>query len=102
MNSDFLEDMQMITHHAALIYTIILSATADGDPSEAEFDAVKNMISGLPIFEGFNLASFQEIAGACTDLLTEEDGLDAAIDIIRQSLPPRLAATAYTLSLIHI
>ena len=56
------------------------------------------MVMGLPIFNDFERGNFAEIAGACTDLLTEPDGLDAAVDIIRQSLPKRLCATAYALA----
>ena len=48
--------------------------------------------------EGFDSTKFNEIAGACTDLLTEEDGLDAAVEIIRQSLPSSLCPTAYALA----
>lgn len=88
----------MISHHAALIYAIVLSASADGLISESEMNTIRDMVVSLPIFNGFERGNFSEIAGACTDLLTEDDGLDAAIDIIRQSLPKRLCATAYALA----
>jgi tellurite resistance protein len=88
----------MISYHAALIYAVVLAAAADGELSDSELDTIRDMIVGLPIFHGFERANFFEIAGACTDLLTEEDGLDAAVDIIRQSLPKRLCATAYALA----
>ena len=52
----------------------------------------------MPVFIGFDEAKFFETAAACTDLLTEEDGLDAAIEIIRQSLPAKLCSTAYALA----
>jgi len=56
------------------------------------------MVVGLPIFKDFETGNFFEIAGVCTDLLTEKDGLDAANAIIRQSLPKRLCPTAYALA----
>ena len=88
----------MISYNAALIYSVILSSAADGRVEDDELKAIKSMILDLPIFLGFDEAKFYETAAACTDLLTEEDGLDAAVEIIRQSLPAKLCPTAYALA----
>ena len=88
----------MINHHAAIIYAAVLSAAADGELAKEEMDTIQAMILGLPIFNGFDNSKFSEIAATCTDLLTEDDGLDAAVEIIRRSLPTRLCATAYALA----
>jgi hypothetical protein len=96
--ADVLGGLKVISYHAALIYSVVLAAASDGDVAESELDTIQDMVMGLPIFHGFERGNFSEIAGACTDLLTEEDGLDAAVDIIRQSLPKRLCATAYALA----
>ena len=77
---------------------MVLSAAADGDLANDEITTIKTIINGLPIFDGFDSTKFNEIAGACTDLLTEDDGLDAAVEIIRQSIPSSLCATAYALA----
>ena len=90
--------LNMISHHAAIIYAMVLSAAADGELANEEINTIKTIINGLPIFKGFDSSKFNEIAGTCTDLLTEDDGLDAAIEIIRQSLPTPLCATAYALA----
>ena len=89
---------EVISYHAALIYSVVLAAASDGEVADSELDAIQDMVVGLPIFNNFEPGNFSEIAGACTDLLTESDGLDAAVDIIRQSLPKRLCATAYALA----
>jgi tellurite resistance protein len=91
-------EKNVISYHAALIYSVVLAAAADGDLTDPELDTIREMVIGLPIFKDFETGKFSEIAGACTDLLTEEDGLDAATAIIRQSLPRRLCATAYALA----
>ena len=88
----------MISPHAAIIYSMVLSAAADGDLANDEITTIKTIINGLPVFDGFDSTKFNEIAGACTDLLTEDDGLDAAVEIIRQSIPSSLCATAYALA----
>jgi uncharacterized tellurite resistance protein B-like protein len=88
----------MSTHHAALIYTMVLSSAADGAVAESELHTIQRIIDGLPIFQDFDQTNFRSIAGACMDLLTEEEGLDAAIDQIRQGLTVRLRPTAYALA----
>jgi tellurite resistance protein len=88
----------VISYHAALVYSVVLAAAADGEVAESELEAIRDMVLGLPIFNDFERGNFSEIAGACMDLLTESDGLDAAVDIIHQSLPKRLCATAYALA----
>ncbi len=88
----------MISYHAAIIYSVVLAAASDGEVTESELETIRDMVMGLPIFNEFERGNFSEIAGACMDLLTEADGLDAAVDIIRQSLPQRLCATAYALA----
>ena len=85
----------MISHHAALIYTMVLSAASDNDVSQIELESIRDTMSGLPIFEDFERGNFEQIASAALDFLTEEDGLDAAVAIIREALPPRIRATAY-------
>jgi len=88
----------MISYHAAIIYSVVLAAASDGDVAESELGTSGDMVRGLPIFNDFERGNFGESAGGCMDLLTEPDGLDAAVDIIRQSLPKRLCATAYALA----
>ena len=88
----------MISYNAALVYSVVLAAAADGRVEDDELKTIKSMTLGWPVFIGFDEAKFFETAAACTDLLTEEDGLDAAIEIIRQSLPAKLCSTAYALA----
>lgn len=88
----------MSTHHAALIYTMVLSSAADGAVADSELETIRRIVQGLPIFEAFDQGNFKQIAGACMDLLSEEEGLDAAIDQIRQGLEQRLRPTAYALA----
>lgn len=88
----------MITTHSALIYAMVLSAAADGNVDEEELDTISEIINVLPIFQDFELANFGQIANSAIDLLSETDGLDAAVDQIKRTLPEKLTATAYALA----
>ena len=88
-----------ITHHAALVYTMVLAATASGDISDRELRAMSELVSFLPVFEDFDPTRLNAKVQGCIDLLQKEDGLDEAIAIIRQALPEKLRETAYALAL---
>ncbi len=88
----------MISYHAALIYAMVLAATADAEIVDLEIETIGEMVTMLPVFTKFERGNMGEIVASCTDLLTEEDGIETAIDMIRQSLPARLLPTAYALA----
>ena len=56
------------------------------------------LVQTLPIFGGFSSERLQHAANAAVRLLREEDGLQHAGLLIRNSLAPRLRETAYTLA----
>lgn len=88
----------MITTHSALIYAMVLSAAADGSVDDQELETISEIINVLPIFRDFEIGNFGEIAGSCIDMLSETDGIDAAVDQIKRTLPDNLVATAYALA----
>jgi len=88
----------MITTHSALIYAMVLSAAADGSVDDEELETISEIINVLPVFQEFEIGNFGQIASSCIDLLSEPDGLDAAVDQIKRTLPEHLGATAYALS----
>lgn len=87
-----------MNYHAALIYAMVLGAAADNEISETELVTIRDIIGILPIFEDFEEGNLNAIAGAAMELLTEDDGLDAAIGLIRDQLPEKLRDTAYALA----
>ncbi|WP_142849468.1 tellurite resistance TerB family protein [Telmatospirillum sp. J64-1] len=89
----------MLNHHTALIYTMVLTAAADQEVSDAELRVMSEIVSFLPIFRDYDRSRLSETALACTEMLSEEDGLERALDMIDQALPQdRLRDTAYALA----
>ena len=88
----------MITHHIALIYAMVVGAAADEALADSELDAIRGIVDHLPIFRYFEKGNLAQIAAAATDLLSEADGLDAAIGLMKSGLPPRLRPTAYAVA----
>jgi tellurite resistance protein len=88
----------MISHHAALIYTMVMVSAADQRMPDIELRKIGEIIGGLPVFEGYNGDLLPQTAAACADLLDDEEGLDKAFRLIEAALPPKLRETAYALA----
>lgn len=88
----------MIDHHRALIFAMVLTSASDGDMTDAELHAIGESIRFLPVFADFESRKLPQVAQECTELLGDPDGLDAAIGMIKRSLPRSLRETAYMLA----
>ena len=88
----------MITHHAALIYTMVFVAASDTEIGDAEFRTIGDIIKGLPAFRDFDTDKLIAVTNDCAEILQKDDGLDEAFDLVKEALPVRLRETAYALA----
>ncbi|MGH1481383.1 MAG: tellurite resistance TerB family protein [Geminicoccales bacterium] len=89
---------QSIDHHRALIYTMVLVSAAEGEMADTEIETIGRLVRYLPIFSDFDHQRLTEVGEECTYLLSQDDGLDLAVDLIAKALPQRLRETAYALA----
>jgi tetraacyldisaccharide-1-P 4'-kinase len=87
----------MITHHAALVYTMVLVSAADNNMPDAELQSIGDMVMHLPVFRDFDRSKLTQITGDCAKLLQDKQGLEKALDAIKEGLPEKLRETAYAL-----
>lgn len=90
--------MTTISHHAALIYTMVLVSAADRDMTDPELRMIGEIIQGLPVFRDYNIDLLPASSAACAELIDDEDGLEKALELIVDGLPERLHETAYALA----
>jgi len=88
----------MLDTHAALVYTMVLASVADEDLNDREIHMMSEIIRLLPIFRNYEFEKLSETTGACVEMLRDPDGLDRALDAIKQVLPEGLRETAYALA----
>ncbi|MDO8605442.1 MAG: tellurite resistance TerB family protein [Phaeospirillum sp.] len=88
----------MISHHAALIYVMVMVSAADRNMTDAELHLIGEVVSFLPIFRDYDPALLPRTTAACAEMLDSDDGLDRMLEVIKGSLPPRLRETAYALA----
>jgi tellurite resistance protein len=87
-----------MTHHDALIHTMVLVSAADRDMSEAEIQVIGSIITNLPVFRDFDRERLAVVARNCAEGLSVDDGLDRTLDAIADALPDILIETAYALA----
>lgn len=88
----------MISHHVALIYTMVLVSASDRRMPDSELRKIGEIIGTLPVFKSYNGELLPQAAEDCADLLDDEEGLDKALSLIEAALPPNLRETAYALA----
>jgi hypothetical protein len=91
--------MKAISHHTALIYTMVIIAAADGSMSEKELKIIGELTKSLPSFAGFDHGRLLGVCQECAQILQEPDGADAVVGLIDEGLPDVLHETAYWVAL---
>jgi tellurite resistance protein len=88
----------MISHHAALIYTMVLVSAADHEMPDIELRSIGEMVLHLPVFRDFDREELTKLTSECAKLLGDGNGLDKAFAAIKAGLPEKLRETAYALA----
>jgi tellurite resistance protein len=91
--------MKTISHHAALVYIMVVIAAADGSMNDRELEAIGDLTRKLPVFRDFDHDRLLTLAQDCSAILQEDDGLKAVLGLVRDALPGPLRETAYWLAL---
>lgn len=89
---------KQITIHEALIYTMVMVAAADGAMPDMEMQRIGRLARFLPVFDGFDEEGLIPAARSIQSILAGPEGMDIALEIVRDALPPRLYDTAYALA----
>jgi tellurite resistance protein len=88
----------MTDHHNALIYIMVLVSAADADMTDSELNTIGENVRYLPVFRDFSVSRLPQITEDCLRILADPDGLNKALSMIRNALPPRLRETAYAVA----
>jgi len=89
---------ETISHHAALIYTMVVVAAADGSMSDAELLTIGDIVEKYPIFDDFDADRLVNIAEECGEIMSEDGGLQAVLGLVKEAIPEKLAETAYAVA----
>ena len=88
----------VLDHHRALIYVMVLVSASDADMTDLELEAIAENVRYLPVFKDFDTEKLFTVAGECTKLLDDANGLDNTLELIKSWLPAKLCETAYAVA----
>lgn len=89
---------EQIAVQEALIYAMVTVSAADSNMTDAELKTIGDLVKGLPIFIDYDPEALLLTASSCADKLQGENGLSDVLNLIGDSLEPRLYDTAYALA----
>jgi tellurite resistance protein len=87
-----------VTAQAALIYVMVMVAAADGHMPDTELQRIGRLVRFLPVFQGFDPEEIITTARDIQAIVAGPEGLEIALETIRDALPQRLYETAYALA----
>jgi len=87
-----------VTVHAALIYVMVMVSAADGEMPESELKRIGLLTRSLPVFDGFDEETLIPTMRGFQEILAGAEGLEIALETIKDALPARLYDTAYALA----
>ena len=88
----------MISTHSALIYTMVMISAVDREMNDAELSMIGDIVKRLPAFDGYDLAQITQASSTCAEILSNDEGLETALDLIAANVPDELRETAYALA----
>ncbi len=90
--------MSLFTPQDALVATMVTTSVADARISNNELLSMDRMVGALPAFAGYDPDRLAWVTRTVMDVLSESDGLDTILGLIKEALPPGLNETAYALA----
>jgi type II secretory pathway component PulF len=81
----------------ALIYLMVVTASADTTMTEQEYARIDALISRLPVFQGYDRVQLPKVANECVDLINSGTDIEKVLDLAVAAIPDRLQDTAYVL-----
>ena len=87
--------MSLFSPQDALVAVMVTTSAADARISSNELLSIDRIVAALPAFRGYDEDRIRRVTQTVLDMLSEEDGLDAILGLVKEALPEGLAETAY-------
>ena len=87
-----------ISHHEALLFVMVTMSAVDRQMTDDELRRIGQIVETMPVFRDFNKDSLISVAESCGGYLSQDDGLTTVLDMVAETLPPKLYETAYAVA----
>lgn len=79
--------MSTISPETALVYVMVTVSASDEEMTDSELNRMTGIIGYLPAFRNYNIERLRGDTNTCIELLQSEEGLDAVMGLIDESVP---------------
>jgi tellurite resistance protein len=90
--------MSVFSPQDALVAAMVTTSLADERLSSNELLSIDRIVRAMPAFAGYDDDRLKYVTQTVLDLLSEEDGLDAILGLMKEALPGELNETAYAMA----
>jgi tellurite resistance protein len=90
--------MTVFTPQDALVAVMVTTSAADETMTAPELLSIERIVAAMPAFSGYDADRIARVSRTVMDMLSEVDGLDAILGLVREALPDRLNETAYAMA----
>jgi tellurite resistance protein len=87
-----------ISTEQALIYVMVMMSGVEGRIKTTELKEIGVLVQTMPAFKHFDRERLTTVAQECGEILQDNEGLQTALGLVKEALPPRLCETAYALA----
>ena len=87
-----------VSSDEALVFVMVMASAVDNAMAEKELRRIGQLIDILPVFGDFDKDRLIAVSQRCAEILNGPEGLDVALETVRDALPERLYETAYALA----
>ena len=90
--------MTVFTPQDALVAVMVTTSAADSTMTAPELLSIERIVNAMPAFADYDTDRIPRVSQTVMDMLSEEDGLDAILGLVKEALPERLGETAYAMA----
>ncbi|KPF47240.1 tellurite resistance TerB family protein [Rhizobium sp. G187] len=87
-----------VSPEEALIFVMVMASAVDSAMAEKELVRIGQLIDILPVFDAFDKEQLIPVSQRCASILSGPEGLEIALETIKDALPDHLRDTAYALA----
>ncbi|MEE8295469.1 MAG: tellurite resistance TerB family protein [Sphingomonadales bacterium] len=87
-----------ISPETAMVYLMVIVSASDRDMTDSELSKIGETARTLPAFEKYNEENLIRDAKNCAAILSEDEGLEAILGLVKEAIPETHLDTAYAVA----
>lgn len=87
-----------ISPETAMVYLMVIVSASDRDMTDSEMSKIGEMARTLPAFKNYNDENLIRDARNCAAILSDDEGLEAILGLIKEAIPETHLDTAYAVA----